>query len=230
MMLHVPEVLTGDALEQLRTELQATLSGGAWTQGAATSGEQATQRKQNRQLTIASAAGAKLGTLVSAALERHPLFVSAALPRHVLPPLFNCYEGGGHYGNHVDNAIQRDATSHLRTRTDVSVTVFLSNPAEYDGGELVVEDSYGTHDVKLPAGDAILYPATSLHRVEPVTRGTRLAAVTWVQSMVRDDWRRSMLFDLDMTILRLRQKLGDSEELVALTSHYHNLLRQWADL
>jgi PKHD-type hydroxylase len=230
MMLHVPEVLSGDALKQLRAELDASLATGAWSPGGATSGEQAAQRKQNRQLTAGTAAGAKLGPLVSAALERHPLFVSAALPRHVLPPLFNCYEGGGHYGNHVDNAIQRDAVQHMRTRTDVSVTVFLSEPDEYDGGELVIEDTYGMHDVKLPAGDAILYPSTSLHRVEPVTRGTRLAAVTWVQSMVRDDWRRAMLFNLDMTILRLRQKIGDGEELVALTSHYHNLLRQWADL
>lgn len=230
MMLHVPEVLTGDALKQLCAELDASLSAGEWSQGLATSGEQASQRKQNRQLTADTRAGAILGPRVSAALERHPLFVSAALPRHVLPPLFNCYEGGGHYGNHVDSAIQRNAVQHVRTRTDVSVTIFLSDPDEYDGGELVVEDTYGAHDVKLPAGDAILYPATSLHRVEPVTRGRRLAAVTWVQSMVRDDWRRSMLFDLDMTILRLRRKLGDSEELVALTSHYHNLLRQWVEL
>jgi PKHD-type hydroxylase len=230
MMLHVPEVLTRDVLEQLRAELDTSLATGEWSQGAATSGEQATQRKHNRQLTAGTAAGAKLGPLINAALERHPLFVSAALPRHVLPPLFNCYEGGGHYGNHVDNAIQRDAVQHLRTRTDVSVTVFLSEPGEYDGGELVIEDTYGMHDVKLPAGDAILYPSTSLHRVEPVARGKRLAAVTWVQSMVRDDWRRAMLFNLDMTILRLRQKIGDNEELVALTSHYHNLLRQWADL
>lgn len=229
MMLHVPEVLTGNALAPLRAQLELALRAGEWSQGSATSGEQATQRKQNWQLTVASSVGAKLAPLVSAALEQHPLFVSAALPRHVLPPLFNCYEGGGHYGNHVDNAIQRDAQQQ-RARTDVSVTVFLSAPEEYDGGELVVEDTYGTHDVKLPAGDAILYPSTSLHRVEPVTRGMRLAAVTWVQSMVRDDWRRSMLFNLDMTILQLRQKHGDSEELVALTSHYHNLLRQWADL
>lgn len=230
MMLHVPEVLTGDALQQLRAEVQASLANGEWSQGAVTSGQQAAQRKQNRQLMAGSAAGARLGPLVSAALERHPLFVSAALPRHVLPVLFNCYEGGGHYGNHVDNAIQRDASRQERARTDVSVTVFLSEPGEYAGGELIIEDTYGTHDVKLPAGDAILYPSTSLHRVEPVTNGKRLAAVTWVQSMVRDDWRRSMLFNLDMTILRLRQQLGDSTEVVALTSHYHNLLRQWADL
>ena len=168
--------------------------------------------------------------MVTAALERHLLFVSAALPHHILAPLFNCYEGGGHYGNHVDNAIHLDARRQERARTDVSITVFLSQPDEYDGGELLVEDTYGTHEVKLPAGDAILYPSTSLHRVEPVTRGRRLAAVTWVQSMIRDDWRRAMLFNLDMTILRLRQELGDSEDIVALTSHYHNLLRQWAEL
>ncbi len=230
MMLHVPHVLAGEALKQLRDDLQATLLTAGWSQGAATSGEQATQRKQNRQLTAGSAAGVTLGAMVSAALEQHPLFVSAALPQHVLPPLFNCYEGGGHYGNHVDNAIHRDASRHARARTDVSVTVFLSEPGEYEGGELIIEDTYGTHEVKLPAGDAILYPSTSLHRVEPVTSGRRLAAVTWVQSMIRDDWQRSMLFNLDMTILRLRQKLGDTEDVVALTSHYHNLLRQWADL
>jgi PKHD-type hydroxylase len=230
MLLHVPEVLTGDTLKQVRDELQLSLSTNEWSQGVATSGQQATQRKQNRQLMAGSAAGDKLAPRVSAALQRHPLFVSAALPRHVLPVLFNCYEGGGHYGSHVDNAIQRDASRQERARTDVSVTVFLSEPGEYEGGELVIEDTYGTHDVKLPAGDAILYPSTSLHRVEPVTQGTRLAAVTWVQSMVRDDWRRSMLFNLDMTILRLRQQLGDSEDVVALTSHYHNLLRQWAEL
>jgi PKHD-type hydroxylase len=229
-MLHVPEVLAGEALQQLRAELDASLLTAEWSQGAATSGQQATQRKQNRQLTAGSATGNKWGPLVNSALERHLLFVSAALPHHILPPLFNCYEGGGHYGNHVDNAIQRDPGRHARVRTDISVTVFLSQPQEYQGGELIIEDNYGTHEVKLPAGDAILYPSTSLHRVEAVTHGRRLAAVTWVQSMIRDDWQRAMLFNLDMTILRLRQQLGDSEEVVALTSHYHNLLRQWADL
>ncbi|MEY4640104.1 MAG: hypothetical protein RLZZ227_98 [Pseudomonadota bacterium] len=226
MMLHVPEVLDAATLQHLRDALLAA----EWSPGSSTSGQQATQRKQNRQLPPGSAVAGSLGSIISTALERHPLFVSAALPHHVLPPLFNCYEGGEHYGNHVDSAIQRDAGRQERARTDVSITVFLSPPAEYAGGELVIEDTYGTHEVKLPAGDAILYPSTSLHRVEPVTHGQRLAAVTWVQSMVRDDWRRSMLFNLDMTILRLRQQLGDSEELVALTSHYHNLLRQWAEL
>ena len=230
MMLHVPEVLSGEQLTQLRTGLRATLLAAEWLDGTATSGQQASSRKQNRQLGADSGAGKKLGAIVAAALEQHLLFVSAALPQYILPPLFNCYEGGGHYGNHVDSAIQRDAARQAKVRTDVSITVFISEPDDYDGGELIIEDTYGTHEVKLSAGDAILYPSTSLHRVEPVTRGTRLAAVTWVQSMVRDDWQRAMLFNLDMTTLQLRQQLGDTTEVVALTSHYHNLLRQWADL
>jgi PKHD-type hydroxylase len=226
MLLHIPEVLSTAEI----TELQRTLPAGEWSDGLATSGRQANQRKQNRQLTADTAAGKKLGAIVSAALERHPLFISAALPKQLLPPLFNHYEGGGHYGNHVDNAVQRDAHRQTNVRTDVSITVFISAPDDYEGGELIVEDTYGVHEIKLPAGDAIIYPATSLHRVEAVTRGARLAAVTWAQSMVRDDWQRSMLFNLDMTILQLREQLGDSTEIVALTSHYHNLLRQWADL
>jgi PKHD-type hydroxylase len=230
MMLHVPGVLSGELLTQLRDGLQASLLTSEWSQGAATSGPQATQRKQNRQLTASTAVGSKWGPTITAALEQHPLFVSATLPRHTLAPLFNCYDGGGHYGNHVDSAIHRDANRLTQARTDVSVTVFISQPDEYDGGELIIEDTYGAHEAKLPAGDAILYPSTSLHRVEPVTRGRRLAAVTWVQSMIRDDWQRAMLFNLDMTILRLRQRLGEGEEVVALTSHYHNLLRQWAEL
>jgi PKHD-type hydroxylase len=230
MMLHVPEVLSGELLTELRDALHASLLTSEWSPGAATAGPQATQRKQNRQLTASTVAGSKWGATISAALAQHPLFVSAALPRHTLPPLFNCYDGGGHYGNHVDNALHRNADGLTTARTDVSVTVFISEPDEYDGGELVVEDTYGVHEAKLPAGDAILYPSTSLHRVEPVTRGRRLAAVTWVQSMIRDDWQRAMLFNLDMTILRLRQRLGEGEEVVALTSHYHNLLRQWAEL
>lgn len=230
MMLHVPAVLAAAELTQLCQELAASLHTPQWSQGLQSAGQQATQRKQNSQLTAGSAAGASMGAAISAALERHMLFVSAALPKHILPPLFNCYEGGGQYGKHVDNAIHRDANRQARVRTDVSVTVFLSEPDEYQGGELIIEDTYGIHEVKLPAGDAILYPATSLHRVAPVTSGRRLAAVTWVQSMVRDDWQRAMLFNLDMSILRLRQQLGDSDDIVALTSHYHNLLRQWAEL
>lgn len=226
MLLHIPEVFSPAEV----AELQRVLLAAAWSDGAVTSGLQATPRKQNRQLTADADEGKQLGAMVTAALERHPLFVSAALPKLILPPLFNRYEGGGHYGNHVDNAIQRDAIRQTTVRTDVSITVFISAPEDYEGGELIVEDTYGTHEVKLPAGDAIIYPSTSLHCVEPVTDGARLAAVTWAQSMVRDGWQRAMLFNLDMTILQLRQQLGDSAEVVALTSHYHNLLRQWAEL
>jgi PKHD-type hydroxylase len=226
VLLHLPEVL--NATE--RAELNSALITAEWSNGLTTSGMQAAQRKQNQQLITYSAAEKKLGAIVSAALEKHPLFVSSTLPKHILPPLFNRYENGGHYGNHIDNAIQRDVARQTNVRTDVSITVFINAPEDYDGGELTVEDMYGTHEVKLPAGDAIIYPSTSLHRVEPVTRGTRLAAITWVQSMVRDDWQRSMLFNLDMTIVQLRQQLGDTAEVVALTNHYHNLLRQWAEL
>lgn len=200
-----------------------------WVDGARTSGAQAAQLKHNLQFPADSPAFAGLSQRVADALARHPLFVSAAMPRHMLPPMFNCYRGGGQYGNHVDNALQRDRFSGVQVRTDVSTTVFLSEPEEYEGGELIVEDTYGEHEVKLSAGDAIVYPSTSLHRVEPVTAGARIAAFLWTQSWVRDDWQRKMLFELDMTILKLRGQLGDSEEVLSLTSHYHNLLRQWGE-
>lgn len=225
MMLHIPEVLSREQVADIRHALDDV----PWHDGLVTAGPQASQFKKNLQLPAGSALSEQLGNMIATSLKRHPLFISAALPKRVLVPLFNCYQNGGHYGNHVDGAIHHDASRSEGVRTDVSVTVFLSDPDEYDGGELVVEDNYGAHEVKLPAGDAIVYPATSLHRVEPVTRGARFASFLWVQSMVRDDWRRSMLFDLDMTILKLRQQLGDTAEVVALTGHYHNLLRQWAD-
>jgi PKHD-type hydroxylase len=166
---------------------------------------------------------------VVTALERTPLFMSAALPLRVFPPLFNRYEPGMTFGAHVDNAIRQVAGSPLRVRTDLSATLFLSAPEEYDGGELVVDDTYGAHSVKLPAGDMILYPATSLHRVQPVTRGVRLASIFWVQSMVRDDGERGLLFDLDMAISQVSETQPDHPGVVALTSCYHNLLRRWAD-
>ncbi len=225
MLLHIPEVLSREQVAALRREL----ADAAWVDGSATAGEQASQVKRNRQLKPGSELAQRLGAVVSEALQRHPLFMSAALPNRLFAPMFNHYEGGGHYGNHVDSAVQIDAR-YGRVRSDVSTTVFLCDPDEYDGGELIVDDSYGTHEVKLPAGDAIVYPATSLHRVEPVTRGARIASFLWTQSMVRDDARRAMLFDLDMTIIKLRAQLGDSAEVVALTHHYHNLLRQWAEL
>jgi PKHD-type hydroxylase len=226
MMLHIPQVLTKAEVAEFRR----LLAEADWVDGSATAGAQAVQRKRNLQLPADSSVGQQLSARVAAALQRHPLFVSAALPARVLPPRFNRYEGGGTYGNHVDSAIHLDPYRQDRVRTDVSTTLFLSDPEEYEGGELIVEDSYGAHEAKLPAGDAIVYPGTSLHRVEPVTAGVRFASFLWAQSMVRDDWRRHMLFELDMTILKLRQKVGDSDELVALTGHYNNLLRQWAEL
>lgn len=225
MLLHIPQVLSKQEVATLRAELAAH----DWVDGARSSGAQAAALKSNLQFPAESPAFAALSQTIAGALQRHPLFVSAVLPRHMLPPMFNSYSGGGRYGNHVDNALQRDRFSNDQVRTDVSTTVFLSEPDEYDGGELIVEDTYGEHEIKLEAGDAIIYPATSLHRVEPVTRGARIASFLWTQSRVRDAWQRKMLFDLDMTILKLRHDLGDSTEVVSLTGTYHNLLRQWAD-
>ncbi|MDO9598716.1 MAG: Fe2+-dependent dioxygenase [Azoarcus sp.] len=226
MMLHIPAVLSREQVAACRRLLDQA----PWVDGLATSGKQAALCKQNLQLAEDSALARELGSIVLAALGRNALFVSAALPARILPPYFNRYEGGGQFGNHVDNAIRIDPTNGQRLRTDVSTTLFFCDPDEYDGGELVVEDSYGTHQVKLPAGDMIVYPSTSLHRVEPVTRGARVCSFFWTQSMVRDDWKRQMLFDLDLNIQNLRQQVGDNAETVALTSHYHNLLRLWAEL
>lgn len=226
MMLHIPQVLAPEEVAEFRQ----LLAHADWVDGAATAGAQAVQRKRNLQLPADSVIGQQLSARVAAALQRHPLFMSAALPARILPPRFNRYEGGGTYGNHIDSALHLDPYRQDRVRTDVSTTLFLSEPDEYEGGELIVEDNYGAHEVKLPAGDAIVYPATSLHRVEPVTQGARIASFLWTQSMVRDDWQRHMLFELDMTIIKLRHQLGDSNELVALTGHYNNLLRQWAEL
>jgi PKHD-type hydroxylase len=171
-----------------------------------------------------------LGEIILTALYNNPLFMSAALPLRTVPPLFNSYEGGEHYGLHVDGAIRLLPGSNLSLRTDVSSTLFLSEPDEYDGGELVVQDTYGSHEVKLPAGDLILYASTSLHKVEPVTRGTRLCSFFWTQSMVRSDTQRNMLHEVDGAIQSLRTKVGDSDEVISLTGHYHNLLRQWSEL
>lgn len=225
-MLHIPQVLSPAEVAEFRQQLD----GADWMDGAATAGAQAVQRKRNLQLPADSVIGQQLSAKVAAALQRHPLFMSAVLPARILPPRFNRYEGGGTYGNHIDSALHLDPYRQDRVRTDVSTTLFLSEPDEYAGGELIVEDNYGAHEVKLPAGDAIVYPATSLHRVEPVTSGARIASFLWTQSMVRDDWQRHMLFELDMTIIRLRQQLGDTDEVVALVGHYNNLLRQWAEV
>lgn len=226
MLLHIPAVLTPDELKHARALLLAA----PWHDGRATAGQQAVNVKHNLQLAPESDAARELAALVRQALFRHPLYMSAALPQTLMTPMFNCYQGGMTYGNHVDNAIRRDPLSGQSIRTDVSCTLFFSDPEEYEGGELVVEDTYGAHSVRLPAGDAILYPSTSLHRVEPVTAGARLASFMWTQSMVRSDSRRAMLFDIDMAILQLRQKVGDCAEVMSLTATYHNLLREWAEV
>ena len=227
MMLHIPELLNKQQVTELRQQMKQPE---LWVNGAHSAGVQAQQTKNNLQVDIQSDLYPSISQSILMALQQNLLLRSAALPQHILVPMFNCYQNHGSYGNHVDSAIQYSSQTGTAIRTDVSITVFLSEPDEYEGGELIVEDTYGSHEVKLDAGDAILYPSTSIHRVEPVTQGSRIAAFTWIQSMVKDDWQRSMLFNLDMTILKLRQQLGDAEEVVALTHHYHNLLRQWGTL
>lgn len=230
MLLHIPQVLDAQQVKQI----QSQLADADWQAGARSSGAQATLVKQNQQLPTSAVIYADLADQILQALQCHPLFQSAALPKQILAPLFNRYQNHGHYGDHVDNALQRNHLTGQAVRTDLSVTLFLSAADSYQGGELVIDDLYGTHEIKLEGGDAIIYPSTRLHRVEPVTTGQRLAAVTWVQSLVKDHWQREMLFQLDMTILKIRQQLqqptGDHPEVLALTQHYHNLLRQWAEV
>lgn len=226
MMLHIPGVLSRKQVTAMRRQLDAS----PWIDGRATVGEQGAKVKQNRQLPETAPLALELGQTILQALAGNALFFAAALPLRTLPPLFNCYAAGEHYGAHVDGALRRIPGSGQWLRTDVSSTLFLGDPDEYDGGELVVTDQYGEHEVKLPAGDLILYPSTSIHRVEPVTRGARICAFFWTQSMVRDDQRRSLLLELDQNIQSLRARLGDCPELVGLTGHYHNLLRQWSEV
>lgn len=226
MMLHVPGVLTP---EQVR-EMRAALDAADWVDGRHTVGEQGAKVKQNRQLPALSPVGVALGRTILGALARNSVFFAAALPLRFVPPLFNRYEGGENYGLHIDGSVRAVPGSDQQVRTDLSCTLFLCDPESYEGGELEVVDTYGTHEVKLPAGDLILYPSSSLHRVHPVRRGARVCSFFWVQSLVRDDGRRSMLFELDQTVQKLRAKLGDVEETIALTGHYHNLLRAWAEV
>lgn len=224
-MLHIPGVLSDDEVREFRRELDAA----KWSDGRATVGVQGAQVKRNQQLDPASPVSGRLSEFLLARLAKHPQFFSAALPLRILPPLFNRYAGGGSYGRHVDGAVMSQAGTAQRLRSDVSSTLFLCDPEEYDGGELIVHDTYGEHEAKLPAGDLLVYSATSVHEVRPVTRGARVCAFFWSQSMVRDDARRAQLHSLDQTIQTLRGKLGESAECVALTSHYHNLLRLWAE-
>lgn len=224
MLLQIPGLLDATQLDGLRERLAAA----SWVDGRATAGHQGAQVKRNRQLAEDSPAARACGQVVLAALERNALFISAALPARVYPPMFNRYEGGEHFGNHVDNAVRLLPGSGEKLRTDLSATLFLSDPASYDGGELLIEAAYGVQSVKLAAGDLLLYPATSLHRVEPVTRGERLACFFWVQSMVSEETQRTLLFDLDTAIQRLTRTAADEGALLQLTGCYHNLLRQWA--
>jgi len=225
MILRLPAVLSAEQLATAR----ALLADAPWADGRVTAGYQSARVKENLQLPEECEVAKKLRDLVLTALERNPLFISAALPARVLPPLFNSYEVGMSFGAHIDNAIRQVTGTARRVRADLSATLFLSRPEEYDGGELIVEDTYGAHAAKLAAGDMILYPATSLHRVTTVTRGHRVAAFFWIQSMVRDDGQRSILFDLDRSIAELTQAAPDNPALVRLTGCYHNLIRRWAE-
>jgi PKHD-type hydroxylase len=228
MLVHVPALLSGEQLEFFRARLDA--DDAPWTDGRVTAGHQGVHVKQNQQITEGSALAVELGDRVLAALERHPLFISATLPNRVYPPMFNRYQGGMHFGSHVDGSVRLVPGSGAKFRTDVSATLFLAPPESYGGGELLIEDTYGAQSVKLAAGDMVVYPASSLHRVTPVTRGARLACFFWVQSMVRDDGQRALLFDLDNAIQRLTATNADESARVHLTGCYHNLLRMWAEI
>ena len=227
MLVRIPQLLSDEQVLAIRAALDAPDA--RWVDGRATAGHQGTRVKQNQQIEETSALARTLGDIVLAALERHPLFISAVLPQRVYPPLFNRYEDGMHFGSHVDGAVRLLPGGGEKIRTDVSATLFLAPPESYDGGELLIEDTFGTHSVKLAAGDLVVYPANSLHRVAPVTRGARVAGFFWVQSMVRDDGHRAILFDLDRSIQRLNARVADDPAMVSLVGVYHNLLRQWAD-
>ena len=225
MLINVPDVLTAAQVAQARRMLDDA----DWVDGRVTAGHQSSKAKDNMQIPEGHPVARQLGEMILAALGGSPLFLSAALPLRVFPPLFNRYAGGQSFGTHVDNAIRQVPGTGARIRTDISATLFFSNPDEYDGGELCVEDTYGVQRVKLPAGHMVLYPATSLHHVKPVTSGARIASFFWIQSMVRDDGKRTLLFDLDTAIQRLTLDLPEHPAAVQLTAVYHNLLRRWAD-
>ncbi|MFZ0764377.1 Fe2+-dependent dioxygenase [Bradyrhizobium sp.] len=229
MLVCVPNVLGKDDVADFRRIMDES----RWEDGRSTAGAQSALVKSNEQLPPDSEVARKLGNRILSALTANPQFISAAIPLHIFPPLFNRYAAadGNHFGIHIDNAVRGDRLTGLRIRTDLSVTLFLSEPDEYDGGELVVEDLYGSHEVKLPAGDLVVYPASSLHMVTPVTRGVRVASFFWLQSMIRDAHARSLIFDLDSAIQALVVRLGrDDPETVKLTGVYHNLIRAWAEV
>jgi len=225
MLLRIPGVIAAEDVAAIRARIDV----GRWVDGNVTSGHQSAQAKYNEQLPEDSVEARESGDKIMAALGKSPLFFSAALPKQVYPPLFNRYQGDMQFGNHVDGAMRVHSPTGRRIRTDISATLFLTDPNDYDGGELTVEDTYGVHAVKLPAGDMVIYPATSLHRVTPVTRGMRVSSFFWIESMVRDDAQRSLLFDMDMALVRLNQQTPGHASLVSLTGCYHNLLRMWGE-
>jgi PKHD-type hydroxylase len=226
MITRISALLSADRL----LAIHARLEGAAWEDGRATAGHQSAQVKSNLQLPQNDPMTREIGDEIVRALERSALFVSATLPRHVYPPLFNRYESGMTFGAHIDNAVRQIPGTPHRLRTDLSATLFLNAPEEYDGGELLIEDTYGSQSIKLAAGDMVVYPSSSIHRVLPITRGTRTAAFFWIQSMVRDDGARTLLYELDTSIRELARDGVRNESLVRLTACYHNLLRRWADL
>lgn len=227
MLVAISDLLTVEEVRDVRRILEAS----AWVDGKATAGEQAAVAKRNLQIAEGSPAAMQAGDIILRALGRNPIFHSAALPLRVLPPMFNRYDVGMTFGAHVDGSIRTIPGANMRMRADVSSTLFLSAPEEYDGGELVISDTYGEQRVKLPAGHLVVYPSTSLHAVTPITRGSRWCSFFWTQSMVRDDGQRAMLYDLDVAIREIRAELPDDKRaVVAIASHYHNLLRRWAEL
>ena len=226
MLLQIPDVISAEQVAQARQMLEAS----QWVDGRVTAGHQSARAKHNLQLPEEHPVARQLGDMILGALQRNSLFIAAALPLRVFPPLFNKYEAGQSFGNHVDNAIRQVAGTGVRIRTDLSATLFLADPDEYDGGELLVEDTYGVHSVKLPAGHLVLYPSSSLHNVRAVTRGARIASFFWIQSMLRDDAERTLLFDLDTAIQRLTVDVPDHPAVLQLTGVYHNLLRRWANV
>lgn len=225
MIIAIPDVLTPEQVAAARKTLEAA----QWIDGRATAGHQGARVKDNEQLPVDSPAAREVGDVILRALNQNALFTAAALPLHILPPMFNRYSGGQTFGTHVDGSV-RSLPNGRRIRTDLSCTLFFAGPEEYDGGELVVEDTYGAKSIKLPAGHMILYPSTSLHHVKPVTRGTRLCSFFWLQSMIREDAKRALLFDLDIAIQRFGADMATHPSVIQLTGVYHNLIRQWAEM
>ena len=226
MLIHIPGVFSADEVRRIREALEQA----DWADGRLTAGHQSAKAKHNLQLPEGHPLAKEIGAALLERLWSHPVFMSAALPNKVFPPLLNCYRAGDNFDFHIDNAVRQAKGNPERVRTDLSTTVFFSDPADYDGGELVIQDTFGTRAIKLPAGDLVLYPGTSLHKVNAVTRGARYASFFWTQSLVREDAQRALLFEMDTAIQRLNQDVPDHPSLIQLTGTYHNLLRRWVDV